>query len=175
MMVPNINGNLYGHTSISCVIDDFQFFVVGLKELNYDQKMDPGKAYGTSPYLLGRTSGQIECSGSMTLLKQEADQIKAKLGPGFMQRSWDMTVNYAETGLPMVSDKLVAIRITSDSVQSSAGNEPIHVKWDLSIMYITYGTSNAAAQIGAAIGITAAEKALSAGSGALGEAISGVV
>lgn len=165
-MTPNINGNTYGHTSLACVIDDIQFFIMGLKELNYTQKMDPGKAYGTLPYILGRTSGQIECSGSMTLWKQEADQIMEMLGPGFMQRSWSMSVSYAESGLPTVTDQLVGVRITSVDVQSSAGNEPIAVKWELSIMYVTYGTSNAAAQIGAAIGLTVGEKALSDAAGA---------
>lgn len=156
MMKPNINGNLYGHTSMVAVINEIQMFLTGIKEINYTQKMDPGKAYGTSPYMLGRTSGQIEATGSMTLLKQEFDQLigHPAFGNGYMQKSWNMQVSWQEEGLEIVTDELVGIRITSVDVQSSSGNEPIHVKCELSIMYIQHGVKNGESVASAVMGFT---------------------
>src|SRR3990167_6454625 len=127
MQQPLINGNLYGHTSLTCMVDALQYYLTGLKELTYTQKCDPGKAYGTSPYMLGRTSGQIEASGSMTLIRQEADMLRTELGIYYMQKPFDVSCTYEEPNVGTVTDRLVGIRITSEENSSSSGNEPIHV------------------------------------------------
>jgi hypothetical protein len=140
---PIINSNVYGHSSLEIMIADISLPLNSVKEISYSGKLEPGKAYGTGVKKLARTVGQYDCTGSMTVLRTEADQIRASLQSisniGYMAQPFNLSITYAENGQPTVTDVLVGVRITSDDTSSSSGSEPIEVKFELDIMDLQLG------------------------------------
>lgn len=131
---PLINGKRYSYTSIK---SDFgQLDQLGMVEINYNDSLEPGVGRGTSPQDLGTTTGDYKAAGSITMLRAEYDRYvvaRAAMssdGQSFMTPSEDITITYADTGLPTTTDKLFAVRIVKND-HSNKGKDPTQVKCDL--------------------------------------------
>lgn len=172
MMPPLINGNTYSHTSLTITISDVPYTLSGVKEISYKWKSDPGKVFGTSIKKLARTAGNMECDGSITLFKEEADQVRRQLaaisnGIGYGYVGFNISVCMQEAALPFTEDQIVGARITGEEIQSSAGNEASTVKWDLDIMDlvidgVSASTEYTAGNSAASSGFTSAGASVSA-------------
>jgi hypothetical protein len=132
---PLINGNRHDYSSIEFRLGGGPR-TFGVVEISYSHTLEPTAVRGTSAKKIGRTRGQYDAEGSFTVFKTEADEIIAELGDGYLERSFNILVSYAEPGLPVVSDVLVGCRIKRDEDQHSEGGEPLRVKFDLDVMEI---------------------------------------
>lgn len=132
--VPLVNGNRYDFASIELRIRG-QIFT-GFKEISYSHKLEPGEVRGSAAQPIARTRGEYSAEGSLTLYRQEYDELVAVLGDGFMETEFEGTVTHAERGQPTITDRLVGVRIKSDDSSYSQGADALEVKLDLSIMYL---------------------------------------
>jgi hypothetical protein len=131
---PLINGVRHDYSSVEISIKGAR--VLGVKDVNYSSKLDPGKVTGTHAAVLGRTRGQLTEEGSLTLYEAEWSELLALLGNAFMEKSFNITVNYREDGQPMITDRLIGCRLTSVEHSPASGSEPITVKLSVHIMRI---------------------------------------
>ena len=131
---PLVNGKRYDFSSIVLQLPERK--ILGFKEINYSQKLEPGEVRGAHAQLLGRTRGNYTGEGSMTLYRQEADELRQALGDGYMEKEFDITVTYADDGQPTVTDILKACRIVGEDASHSQGQDPLVEKFDLSVLSI---------------------------------------
>lgn len=136
-MRPQINNNLYSHTSLRIQIAGVNYQVTGCKSLNYDSDLEPGEGWGTDVDMMGRTTGQRKCSGAMELLSAEMDGLRQRLGKGYMRKPFNILLAYAEEGQPLRKVALLGVRIKKEGESSQAGNEAVTTKLDLHIMRVT--------------------------------------
>jgi hypothetical protein len=134
---PVINGHKYGWASVEAHVDGIP--QREFTEIAYSAKVDVGKARGAGTRVLGRTRGEADHEGSVTMLKAEAERWFTRLGHGFMLKSFPITVSYDETGDGGVkTDSLLGCRITNVEDNPKTGTDPLTVKVDLHIMRIRY-------------------------------------
>lgn len=144
---PLINGNRYDYSSVEITLNGSR--VLGISECSYTSALEPGTVFGTGAQILGRTRGQLEESGSMTLYKQEFTELIAALGQGYMEAAFDVTVSYRDTGSPLTTDVLRGCRITSVADSPAQGSDAIAVSCDLHVMLIERGGLQAVAPLAA--------------------------
>jgi hypothetical protein len=135
MQYPTINGHRYSFASIELTIGTKRF--IGFKGVDYSDELDPGIVRGAHAQPLGRTKGDYTAEASLTMLKEEWDELLATLGNGYLEIGFPITACYAEDGLPTNVDKLIGCRIKKVSDSHSQGNDGLEIKLDLSVMYIT--------------------------------------
>lgn len=131
-----IKGKYYDFSSIEFGIDGGQ--QPRVTDINYSQKLDPGVLRGTSAKPYGRTRGTYEASGSFTIYKEDFEDLKLRLaagGEGYMMAEFTITVVYSEMMMTN-EDVLMQCRIVSEENGHSAGNDPLVVRVDLSVMEI---------------------------------------
>ncbi len=136
---PTINGHRYGWASTEFHVDGDRF--PDITDLSYSSKGDPGLVRGTGMRVIGRTRGEADHEGSITMLKSKANAWFSTLGNGFMLKSFNITASYKEDeGEPdgPVTDELIACRMKSVEDNPKQGTDPLTVKIDLHIMRIKY-------------------------------------
>lgn len=137
MNYPLVNGHRYSFASIEATINGKVY--VGFKAISYDAANEPGVFRGTASQDLGTTRGKFNVKGSITMGREEFDNLIAGLGDGFMQKRFPITVGYADEGSPVKTDSLSSVRITNVGNDHSEGNEALMVKLDLYIGMVKYG------------------------------------
>ena len=110
--------------------------ILGAKESAYTETLEPGEIRGTSSQILGRTAGDYSVEGSCTLYREEWDDLLDTLGEGYLRKSFDVTVTYADEGAPTKTDKLVGCRIKSVEQSNSQGTDGLEVQLQLHVMYL---------------------------------------
>ena len=141
---PTINGHEYSHTSLIFMMPDVGEELIGIDSLSYKDSLEPGKTRGTKAGPLGRTKGEYNAEGSMSLNLREADNFEKLLGNRFMEKSFTVMCAYADTGMPLRSDELIGVRITDKDQPTQQGNEPIKVTYTLDIMKVLWNGREAA-------------------------------
>ena len=131
---PLINGNRYDFSSIETNIRGT--ILRSFKEIAYKNNLEPGEMRGNSPQPGGRTRGEYKPTASFTVPLLEFNELKAALGPGYMEVEFDIVVSYAEKNQPTITDKIIAARIKSADRSFSSGTDALVVKCELSIMFI---------------------------------------
>ncbi len=134
---PLINGNRYDFSSIKAMLGGLSY--LGFKSINYSHSLEPGEVYGTHAQKMGRTRGQYKPEASFEMYKEEYALLLTGLGPGYMERSFDIVVNYEEwDGLTqrVITDNIIGFRIKKAENAHSSGNEPLTVKVEGSVMYV---------------------------------------
>lgn len=157
-----IQGHRYDFSSIEANFGPLTFS--NFQAVSYSDTLDPGEQFGQSSLKLGRTRGQYNASGSVTLLKEDVQTLLAALAVlgqgGYMEASWDLSISYSSglvDPLPQ-TDTLLGCRIVEIGDDHSIGNEVLVNELSLNIMSILRGglsaTSggNSLAGAGAAIG-----------------------
>jgi hypothetical protein len=136
LLYPRVNGNVFDFTSIRVFIAYEAY--VGIKAVSYKHTKKRKKAYGTRAEPVGRTRGIYEASGSIELLRSEADRLIETLsadGTGWMEKEFDIVVSMAEENQPTTTDVLRACSI-DDEDHNYQGDEPNMVKLELDIWRI---------------------------------------
>lgn len=131
---PRINGHRYDFSSVTI---DALGPLRGVKEIKYGNE----KA-GTIDYELGsaepsaRTRGELKPTATMTLYRDAYNELLKRLGDGYLEKVWNMTVSYADPGTPTVTDRLIGIKITKDELGVATGGDGAEVPLDLQPMRV---------------------------------------
>lgn len=131
---PKINGQKFDFSSVE--IDIAGIIYIGVTELSYTHTLEPGILRGTRAEKLGRTRGEYDAEGSVTIYKDTWNEIRNALGDGYLETSFDITATYAEDDEEIQVDKLFGVRITSVETAPSQGTDPITVDLELDIIRI---------------------------------------
>ena len=134
---PLINGLRFDYSSVE--INANGSVLRGVKEISYSHKLEPGLVRGTSAQIQGRTRGQYEPEGSMTLYKQEALELIQALGGGYMEKSFDLVVHFSDFGQPLITDRVLGCRIKSEEDSHQEGSDALVTKFDLSVIAVIKG------------------------------------
>lgn len=126
---PNVNGFEYSFASIEINIDGTRYY--GATSITYDDSLTPGRAKGTSTLPVGSTAGEWDGSASIEFNRRDADALIAGLGNGFGRVVFPIVVQYAEDGMPVVTDELPRVRISKASHSNSTGSDASKVSFDL--------------------------------------------
>lgn len=138
-----INGHAWDFSSVQITVSTpAPKFITRIASINYEQSLTPGQLRGNSAQVLALTRGQYEASGSMSLYREEYNLLIAALAlapfppppAGYMQKSFEIIVNYGELdSIPSV-DTLSGCRITRDSSQNQQGGDSLMVDLDFIII-----------------------------------------
>ena len=129
---PLINGHRYSWASIELgVAGDL---TRGFKSINYSDGLEPGKVPGTDPSAIGRTRGKHTAEGSVEMYRTEAQNLIEKIGDGFYEVAWDITVCYREPGLPIITDSIRGVRLKKTNADNSDGSDASSLKFDPDII-----------------------------------------
>lgn len=126
---PNINGLEYSYSSIVLNVDGQQY--LGVTSINYNDKLSPAYSRGTSPVPLGGTAGEWEGGGDIEFNKTDAQALIDALGDGWGRRTIQITIQYADDGMDVITDDLPAVRLISADSSNSAGSDPSKTKFGL--------------------------------------------
>jgi hypothetical protein len=114
-----------------------------IKAISYKDSLTSAKIYGNSPFPQGRTRGQLAPAGSIEFYRRQWGAVQTALSGnglwGISERSWVITVTYAETGFQTIMDVLEGVRIHSPDFSGNEGTEALTVKCDIDIMKIILG------------------------------------
>lgn len=128
---PVINGKLFAHASITVNVDGEDFF--GVSSINYDSELEMTGVMGTGKQQVGVAVGGLKNSGDFEMPKSHAQRLRARLGPGYMEKLLSITVTFRETALSdLITDKVSAY-IKKDGTSSSAGSDPVKDKFELHV------------------------------------------
>jgi hypothetical protein len=138
---PLINGRTYSFSSLEIWAGRVPIPQVAFKSINYTDKLTPGVMRGTSPHKLARTRGEHDPTGDCEIYRLAFENLKLTLGVGgigFMETEFLILVQYADTGMPVIRDSLVGIRITEVAASNQSGTDPTAVKLTLDPMSILW-------------------------------------
>lgn len=133
---PIINGNAYSWASISFKIDGQADLGIYIKEISYSHKVEREMLRGAGMRPLGFTRGEYGAEGSVTFTREGWNAIISKFGAGYLERSFGVSVSYAELGQNTVTDELVQVRFGGSENNPSQGAEGTEVSCDLHILAI---------------------------------------
>lgn len=135
---PDVNGITYDWSSIEISIAGVP--TLGFKSIDYKSSLEPGeKRTNNSSRLVGRTRGMAKDEASFEMHKVEAQALINRLGPGYKEVAFNITISYGDTGQPTITDRIYGARIKSTANSPKEGNEPPTVKFDLSVMEVREG------------------------------------
>lgn len=133
---PLVNGTRHSWASIEAKANNA--LIVGFQEINYSDKLEPTKVYGTAPDPIGRTVGEYLAEGSFVLLLAEFYVLIAALGQGYKQVVFPITVSYSADGLDTITDEIVGVRITNVEAANARGTDPSLRKCTVDIMKVLW-------------------------------------
>lgn len=134
---PKVNGKVLDFSSIEIDLGEAGIFTA-FSSISYSQSRDVGVMRGTAAEKLGRTRGQLDAEGSLEFSsKQSASDFRKALGAGWMEREFDITVNYTE-GDVNITDVLVGATCTGVDNDHSEGTDALGETWELDVMRIEY-------------------------------------
>ena len=155
-----INGKIYDFSSIELVAGPQTFS--NLQEVSYSDSLEPGILRGTSAKKKGRTRGEYDAEGSITIYKGDLSQLLATLAAlgkgGYMEAEFDINATFSEGLDNVMTDSLVGCRITDIEDSHSQGSDALTVALTLDVMEISRNGLSATsggpsgAGIGAALG-----------------------
>lgn len=130
MQSPQINGNYYSFANIEFRVNGL--FILGIKSINYGNKVGSTFVRGTNQMPLGTTQGQYEPKCDIEILRPQFNLFLAAAGNGYMAVNYTITVTYGnplDNGLlPTVTDLIVGAKITDVDLSNSEGVEASSVK-----------------------------------------------
>jgi len=135
-----VNGTMYDHGDAEVTIDGVAYALV--KSITFKDKMEIGKARGTSAAVRGTTTGTYDADGDIEFYPGAAGEggsidLLAKLGNGWMKRkNIPIVVTRGKGDQPLRVDELVACRLLGRESSSSEGNEADTNKFGLFISKI---------------------------------------
>lgn len=138
---PLINGHKFDYSSIELNVEGQMFTAV--QEISYSHTLEPGVLRGTKPQKIGRTRGEYNAEGSLTMYLADYKSLITLLAlknptVGYMEQSFTITVMYQELAVSaqLITDVLIGCRFTSVEHSHSQGNEALQTSVNLDIMSI---------------------------------------
>lgn len=138
--VPMINGELYGWAQVKLAIAGV--YVRNVTAIKYADNQEIVNVYAGGRTAVGYGKGRIECSGEITLLKEEVVSLQSSISNGRIQDipPFDITVTYLHPQTnKVVTDTLHGCLFTSNDNDVSEGDTSISQTIPLMISSIEYG------------------------------------
>lgn len=132
MPYPNVNGCDYSFASVEFKINNRRYY--GVTSINYDDSLTPGRVKGASTLPLGSTAGDWDGSGSCEMNRQDAQAMIDDLGNGYGRVIFQVVIQYAEDGMPTITDELPAVRISKAGNSNSQGSDASKMSFDLFLL-----------------------------------------
>ncbi len=129
---PIVNGNTFDYSSVEVWVDGRPYR--GVKSINYKDSLKGTKVRGTHAQPLGRTRGEYDADGDIEFYRETWNDIRNALGPGYMERVFDVTVQYQEVPSPIQVDRLRGVRISENNRSNAQGADALTVKLTLDIL-----------------------------------------
>lgn len=129
-----INRKRYQHSNAQVVVGFRRF--IGIKSLNYEDELTPGKVRGTAKRVQGRTSGIYNATASLEMYKDEAQALRAALGPGYGEAAFNIIINYSSPGITLQTVELIGCRITKDTTDHSEDENGLADQFELDVMEV---------------------------------------
>lgn len=129
---PAINGYHYSWSSIEITVAGEVTTL--LKEISYTYARERGVGRGVSGQKRLRTRGDDEPEASLTFYKKDWDAFVERLGDGWADVEFDISVHYADEGMPSVTDEILRCVISSVETGGSEGTDPTEVAVELDVM-----------------------------------------
>lgn len=133
---PLIRGVKYDFSSVEVDINGEIF--TDIQAVDYSDTVSRSFLRGANAVPLGRTRGEYEATGSITLSKRGGADLKALLGNGFYEVSFDMTVSYSEAEEGVITDKVIGCQFESNENAHATGPDPLVEVFPLSVMRILW-------------------------------------
>jgi hypothetical protein len=140
--MPAINGQMYGWADIKCFVNGT--LVKGITAIKYEDKQTIDKVYGAGRYPIGYGKGRIECSGSITLLKEELVALQSVAPNGRLQDlpSFDIVISYLPENGVITTDILKTCKFSENKRDVKEGDTSISTEMELMVMSIKWGKPN---------------------------------
>lgn len=135
--IPLVNGHRYSFASIELRANNKTF--IGIKSINYKDKLDKGNIWGTSSKKIGRTRGKQDPDASFEMLKAEGQDLIDNLtgnnaDQGYGEISFNITVAYREQGSSVITDTIEGAMIIEADDSHSEGTDAVYTKFSLNVM-----------------------------------------
>src|SRR6266849_4949904 len=76
---PLVSGVRFDASSIELKINTLRY--IGVTEIQYEQELLPGEVRGLNPQILGFTRGMYKVSGTLTILREEFQDLTSNMVP----------------------------------------------------------------------------------------------
>lgn len=129
---PNTEGFEYSFSSIILKARGKRYY--GATSISYDDGLEPGMVPGTSTLPLGDTAGTWSGAASIEFNRRDGQAIIDDLGDGFGRVRFQITNQYAEDGMPTITDELPSVRIKKVSNSNAAGSDPSKMTFELALL-----------------------------------------
>lgn len=132
-----INSKYHDYSAVEAMVNG-KPILLGIESISYSHRLEPTKVRGTRARPLGRTLGEYDAEASITVYKRDAEILLKELGPGYMEREFQLAVSYAKlgAGTPMQLDVLKGCRIMSEEDSHSQGTDALRTTFELSVMAV---------------------------------------
>lgn len=138
---PDVNGVRTSYCSIEFGLDGIP--AIGVDSINYRDTHEIGKIRGSSASPIGRTRGNGDAEGDITIYQAEWNSIflpKLTRGGafGYAELAWPVKIVYAELLSPddTVTDRLEGVRLTAADIANAQGTDATKIKLTMNIMKI---------------------------------------
>lgn len=129
---PNTEGFEYSFSSIILKARGKRYY--GATNISYDDGLEPGMVEGTATVPLGETAGKWSGSASIEFNRRDGQALLDDLGDGYGRVRFSITNQYAEDGMPVITDELPSVRIKKVTNNNSAGTDPSKMTVELSLL-----------------------------------------
>lgn len=133
---PLVNGVRHSYSSIELTLNG-QIYK-GFKSINYDRVRGRSMARGNSPDPLGKTRGDNEYSADCELFLAEFNLLISKLGAGYGDKLFTVTVTYSENGFDTIEDVLLGCSVDSSTASQGQGPDALSRKVTLNPVKIKF-------------------------------------
>lgn len=133
---PLINGVRHSFSSIILKLQGQVF--IGFKSIEYSRTRSRGIAQGNHPDPLGKTRGKNEYKATVELYLAEWNAFQAKLGAGYGDKFFHVTVSYAESGFDNITDSILGCTMDTTDGGGSEGTDPSTRKFEINPLKIKF-------------------------------------
>jgi len=137
---PVVQGVAHDHSSLDIKLDGISY--IGIKTIDWNDALTPGKVFGTAAQKIAETRGQYDGDASLEMYKEygktfEKALVAAHPDTGLYEIRFPIDVIIAGEGYGEQSEiNIVGVKINKRSSGSSSGNDAMTYKYELSLMYI---------------------------------------
>lgn len=139
LQFPLINGVRYSWSSVVVSVGPAQF--IGVKSVNFNEKLDPATIHGTGQNILGTTAGMYSADGDIEFYQAESDllvaclQLSAVPVAGVSKGGWGnvpvtVAVQYIDDQQPTTT-KTLTVRLVGRTQGGSEGAESLTSKFTM--------------------------------------------
>jgi len=131
---PLVNGHRYSYASIELRMKGKRRR--GFTAINYSTRREHGDVEADGDRKIGRTAGFVRNEASITMLKEEADELLRDLGDEYGKQSFDVIATYS-AGVGTITDTVRGCSISSvGNAHQSGGTGGLVVELGLNVMEI---------------------------------------